>query len=111
MSKPDKELSRESKRGFDEISSLFDKKKKANQQRDERSHSSNTSTQQQQRQKKTHPKTKTGWVEDGLGGVYNTEGFTGRVEDGVKIFKAHVLNKPKAGSTPQCPFDCDCCFI
>lgn len=51
------------------------------------------------------------WVDDGLGGRFNPEGFTGRVEDGVKIFKAHVLNRPKAGSTKDCPFDCDCCFI
>jgi Eukaryotic protein of unknown function (DUF1764) len=51
------------------------------------------------------------WVDDGLGGRHNSEGYTGRVEDGVKIFKAHILSKPGAGSTPQCPFDCDCCFI
>lgn len=55
--------------------------------------------------------TKTGWVDDGLGGKYNAEGYTGRVEDGVKVFKAHVLNKPNSGTTKNCPFDCDCCFI
>lgn len=51
------------------------------------------------------------WVDDGLGGKYNKEGFTGRVEDGVKVFKRHILNKPGAGTTADCPFDCDCCFI
>jgi Eukaryotic protein of unknown function (DUF1764) len=51
------------------------------------------------------------WVDDGLGGVYNNEGYTGRVEDGVRVFKAHLLRKPKSGGTPDCPFDCDCCFI
>jgi hypothetical protein len=51
------------------------------------------------------------WVDDGLGGVYNKEGYTGRVEDGVRVFKAHLLRKPKSGQTPLCPFDCDCCFI
>lgn len=51
------------------------------------------------------------WVDDGLGGRFNHEGFTGRVEDGVKIFKAHLLNRPKAGTTRDCPFDCQCCFI
>lgn len=51
------------------------------------------------------------WVDDGLGGVYNSEGFTGRVEDGVKVFKAHLLQKENAGQTPDCPFDCDCCYI
>jgi hypothetical protein len=51
------------------------------------------------------------WVDDGLGGVYNREGYTGRVEDGVRVFKAHVLRKPNSGQTPLCPFDCDCCFI
>ncbi|VEU36105.1 unnamed protein product [Pseudo-nitzschia multistriata] len=51
------------------------------------------------------------WVDDGLGGKYNKEGYTGRVEDGVKVFKRHLLNKPTAGTTKDCPFDCDCCFI
>ncbi len=51
------------------------------------------------------------WVDDGLGGKYNKEGYTGRVEDGVKIFKRHILNKPGAGNTKDCPFDCNCCFI
>lgn len=53
----------------------------------------------------------TQWVDDGLGGRFNNEGYTGRVEDGVKVFKAHVLNRPTAGTTKDCPFDCDCCFI
>jgi hypothetical protein len=51
------------------------------------------------------------WIDDGLGGKFNNEGYTGRVEDGVKVFKAHVLNRPTAGSTKDCPFDCQCCFI
>lgn len=51
------------------------------------------------------------WIDDGLGGKFNHEGYTGRVEDGVKVFKAHVLNRPAAGSTKDCPFDCQCCFI
>jgi hypothetical protein len=51
------------------------------------------------------------WTDDGLGGQYNEEGFTGRVEEGMKIFKAHLLNKPDFGKTRDCPFDCDCCFI
>lgn len=51
------------------------------------------------------------WKDDGLGGKFNAEGYTGRVEDGVKVFKAHVLNKPDFGNTKDCPFDCQCCFI
>eukprot|EP00980_Cylindrotheca_fusiformis_P005163 scaffold1101_cov123-Cylindrotheca_fusiformis.AAC.1 len=51
------------------------------------------------------------WVDDGLGGKYNGEGFTGRIQDGCKVFKAHVLNKPNSGNSRDCPFDCDCCFI
>ncbi|KAL3925795.1 MAG: hypothetical protein SGILL_000176 [Bacillariaceae sp.] len=51
------------------------------------------------------------WVDDGLGGKFNREGYTGRVEEGVKVFKAHVLNKPGFGQSKDCPFDCDCCFI
>jgi len=53
----------------------------------------------------------TAWVDDGLGGKFNKEGYTGRVEDGIKIFKRHILNKPGAGNTKDCPFDCNCCFI
>lgn len=56
-------------------------------------------------------KSGTKWIDDGLGGVYNSEGFTGRVEDGVKVFKAHVLRRDNAGQSPDCPFDCDCCYI
>ena len=51
------------------------------------------------------------WVDDGLGGKYNKEGYTGRVQDGIKIFKRHILNKKGAGQSKDCPFDCDCCFI
>ena len=53
------------------------------------------------------------WAKDGLGGVFDKEGFTGRTEDGsgYKIFKAHLFNKKGFGTTKDCPFDCDCCFI
>jgi hypothetical protein len=53
------------------------------------------------------------WVDDGLGGKFNSEGFTGRREEqtGFKVYKAHVLNKKGFGTTSQCPFDCDCCYI
>jgi hypothetical protein len=51
------------------------------------------------------------WKDDGLGGKFNSEGYTGRVEDGVKVFKAHMLNKPNFGSSKDCPFECQCCFI
>ena len=51
------------------------------------------------------------WVDDGLGGKYNSEGYTGRIEDGVKIFKTHLLQCSTSGQTDQCPFDCKCCFI
>lgn len=51
------------------------------------------------------------WVDDGLGGVFDGEGFTGRKEEGVKVFKAHLFNKKGFGTTQDCPFDCDCCYI
>lgn len=48
---------------------------------------------------------------DGLGGVLNNEGFTNRrTSDGLKIYKSDVLKVERGGSTPLCPFDCDCCF-
>ncbi|GAB5363582.1 hypothetical protein AAMO2058_000896000 [Amorphochlora amoebiformis] len=51
------------------------------------------------------------WIDDGLGGVYDKEGFTGRkTGDGMRIFKAlHSKNK-NGGGTPLCPFNCDCCY-
>jgi hypothetical protein len=55
--------------------------------------------------------TRTNWADDGLGGKYNAEGYTGRIQDGCKVFKAHILNKPNFGNSKDCPFDCDCCFI
>lgn len=53
------------------------------------------------------------WISDGLGGKFNSDGYTGRKEgdSGYKIYKAHLFNKKGAGQTKDCPFDCDCCFI
>lgn len=51
------------------------------------------------------------WVNDGLGGVFDREGYTGRKEDGMKVYKAHLFNKKGFGTTSDCPFDCQCCFI
>jgi hypothetical protein len=51
------------------------------------------------------------WANDGLGGVFDVDGFTGRKQEGVKIFKAHLFNKKGFGTTEDCPFDCDCCYI
>lgn len=104
---------KKAKRGFDEIDSLFaDKKaKKELQQKDEeRARKCKDAAKDRLRDHAT--KNSGGdWVDDGLGGIYNKEGYTGRVEDGVRVFKAHILSKPNAGSTPNCPFDCDCCYI
>eukprot|EP00958_Prasinococcus_capsulatus_P015745 scaffold1687_cov405-Prasinococcus_capsulatus_cf.AAC.25 len=45
-------------------------------------------------------------------GIYNEEGWTGRkTNDGMRIFKTHVLNARAGGLTKKCPFDCNCCFI
>lgn len=51
------------------------------------------------------------WASDGLGGIFNGEGFTGRKDDGHRVFKAHLMNKEGFGQSPDCPFDCNCCFI
>ena len=118
------------KRGWDEIEDLFDSKKKNNQEqakiaaqcdKDEKerrlvrrkmiARERNQSPEKFAGQKNDKSGDNRPWIDDGLGGKFNAEGFTGRVEDGVKIFKAHVLSKPNAGQTPQCPFDCDCCYI
>jgi len=53
------------------------------------------------------------WIDDGLGGIFDKEGFTGRKDQssGYKIYKAHLMNKKGFGQTKDCPFDCDCCYI
>ena len=105
------------KRGWDEIESLFDDSKKKKQ----------AATEEAKKQQNNKPKRKSAdkpggnrkaadmggdWVDDGLGGVYNSEGYTGRVEEGVRVFKAHVIQQsPDAGNTELCPFDCKCCYM
>ena len=52
------------------------------------------------------------WASDGLGGIFNTEGYTGRKDEGGhRVFKAHLMNREGFGMSPDCPFDCDCCYI
>ncbi|GMH68790.1 hypothetical protein TrRE_jg492, partial [Triparma retinervis] len=42
------------------------------------------------------------WIDDGRGGVFNKDGFTGRRDEGGrKIFKAHLFNKTDFGNTPD----------
>eukprot|EP00747_Dinoflagellata_sp_TGD_P169582 gnl/TRDRNA2_/TRDRNA2_198912_c0_seq1.p1 gnl/TRDRNA2_/TRDRNA2_198912_c0~~gnl/TRDRNA2_/TRDRNA2_198912_c0_seq1.p1 ORF type:complete len:179 (+),score=45.43 gnl/TRDRNA2_/TRDRNA2_198912_c0_seq1:36-539(+) len=54
------------------------------------------------------------WTDDGLGGVYDKDGWTGRRTSGdsLRIFKSHLIkvNAKGSGNTPLCPFDCECCF-
>jgi hypothetical protein len=117
------------KRGWDEIESIFNEKKKevkerGDAQRKEASvpksrhknddadcSESNGGVRIPKRNHAMNNGNSADWIDDGLGGRYNSEGYTGRIEDGMKIFKAHVLSKPNAGQTPACPFDCDCCYI
>ena len=104
------------KRGWDEIESMFDDKKKKKTEvavATAESAKKNKSKPRGERTGKVNTKEKGGdWVDDGLGGVYNSEGYTGRVEDGVRVFKAHVLQQsPGAGETDLCPFDCKCCYM
>ncbi|OLQ07025.1 hypothetical protein AK812_SmicGene9596 [Symbiodinium microadriaticum] len=45
------------------------------------------------------------WTDDGLGGIYNQEGWTGRrTKDELRIFKAHLIKVGEGGGTPLCPF-------
>jgi hypothetical protein len=105
--------------GLNEIDALFDDKKQHKKQRQqeekqERQKKRKLQAQQEQsnnsRQDLLKLKDKE-WKDDGLGGKYNNEGFTGRREDGVKVYKAHLLNERDFGNTPDCPFDCSCCYI
>lgn len=99
--------------GWDEIEGLLKSgKKKKKEQKEELDELERNRKKKKKSQPPNHPPNSSAkWLDDGLGGVYNSEGFTGRVEDGVKVFKAHLLQKQNAGQSPDCPFDCDCCYI
>jgi len=110
------------KSGIDEIETLFDskkmkKKESANNKTSKTSNAGSATSKQQQQQKLKYDRSDIAqlkpkeWIEDGLGGKFNKEGFTGRTEQGVNIYKAHLFNKRDFGKTSDCPFDCDCCFI
>ena len=47
------------------------------------------------------------WTDDGLGGIYNKDGWTGRrtESDQLRIFKAHLIQVGQGGGTPLCPFE------
>ena len=46
------------------------------------------------------------WADDGLGGIYNGEGWTGRrTDDNLRIFKAHLIKVGAGGGTSSCPFE------
>jgi hypothetical protein len=47
-------------------------------------------------------------VDDGFG---DSRGKSSKyTEDGLRIYSVQDLNIGLGGDTPQCPFDCDCCF-
>lgn len=113
--------------GLDEIDSLFaNKKKEAKKQQAAAKLSPPKSNQSHDRSGKRIAKvTLSGdrddttkirngeWVDDGLGGIFNSDGYTGRRDgdSGLKVYKAHLFNKKGFGQTKDCPFDCDCCYI
>lgn len=111
--------------GLDEIESLFATKKQRKQQEKEQQ-KKNATIRKNNKKRNPSPQARPTtsinnnngnnndddeWIDDGLGGKYNSEGYTGRIEDGMKIFKTHLLQSNKSGTTPECPFDCSCCFI
>lgn len=96
--------------GLDEIEFLFSNKRKAKIiEKDAKPEL--RQTDRKRVKKNPTPSSTRQWTDDGLGGKFNGEGYTGRTQDGCRIFKAHVLNMPRSGNTKDCPFDCDCCFI
>jgi hypothetical protein len=44
------------------------------------------------------------------GKIINPEAPLERIQDGVPVYKAHLLKVGEGGGTPLCPFDCNCCF-
>ena len=104
--------------GLSDIDALFDLKKKQQQNNkikveiEAKKHRSTSTTVSLKYDRSDTAKLKPReWADDGLGGKFNQEGFTGRKEQGVNVYKAHLFNKKDFGKTSDCPFDCDCCFI
>ena len=104
--------------GLNEIDALFSQKKKqkleqrVQEKQTEKSASRNPKSKLKYDRHDTEALSSPNeFIADGLGGRFNKEGYTGRVEDGVKIYKAHLFNKPSFGNSKDCPFDCDCCYI
>lgn len=115
----DDDETKKSSSGLNEIDALFDDKK---QQKKQLQQEEQKQTKLKKQKQQSASKSSNGrkdllsmrekeWKDDGLGGKYNKEGFTGRREDGVKVYKAHLLNQRDFGNTPDCPFDCSCCYI
>jgi len=119
--KNEENISSSNEAGLSTIDDLFASKKKEKIKRKERESSEklNDSNAAEKKSKKCHVRDRSElksiplgtFVDDGLGGVFNNEGYTGRVDEGVKVFKAHLFNKEGFGSGKDCPFDCDCCYI
>jgi hypothetical protein len=129
----DYSLSKNNPAGMDEIDQLFSskkekmKKRRLDQQQEELDKYNSRKMMNKEERKTTQKqvkkinlqydredlsKIKTGeWASDGLGGVFDADGWTGRTESGMKIYKHHLFNKKNAGRTKDCPFDCDCCYI
>ncbi len=42
--------------------------------------------------------------------IVNPEAPLERIQDGLPVYKAHLLKVGEGGGTPLCPFDCNCCF-
>mmetsp|Transcript_15993 Transcript_15993/g.36749 ORF Transcript_15993/g.36749 Transcript_15993/m.36749 type:complete len:137 (-) Transcript_15993:487-897(-) len=109
------------KSGWDEIDNMFEQNKKRKQAEKRQQEKAAAATKASSKASTTNSLSYTRqdidvmqekeWKDDGLGGKFNKEGFTGRTEGGLKVFKAHLFNRKNFGSTDDCPFDCDCCYI
>jgi hypothetical protein len=114
-SRKEEEEAQEKPNGLDEIDALFAEKKRTSKEKCETNQREATKRQEKRKHVSSRQELdklkENDWVDDGLGGKFNKDGFTGRREDGVRVYKAHVLNKKDFGNSPDCPFDCDCCYI
>mmetsp|Transcript_30488 Transcript_30488/g.45121 ORF Transcript_30488/g.45121 Transcript_30488/m.45121 type:complete len:129 (+) Transcript_30488:163-549(+) len=117
-----KKISSSGSKGLTEIDDIFSSRSKKSESKEKEKISKQVSRTQplsgnRKKFKLTHSRLDLGgikqkeWADDGLGGKFNREGYTGRVEGGVKVFKAHLFNKKDFGKSAECPFDCNCCYI
>ena len=108
-----------------EIDALFGSVKKRRQDKDKDKEKEEEEEEEEEEERGKRRKTKGssssssavdslpyGVLKSNIVQIINPEAPVERIdpETGFKVYKAHLLKVGEGGGTPDCPFDCDCCF-